>query len=53
MQTEYRRFVIIGTAEQQKALETLIEIRGLSREDLILILHTLALRNPSFDTLAK
>lgn len=53
MEPQYRRFVIKGTKAQQRDLEKLIEKKHLSREDLILILHTIAFRNPCFDTLMK
>lgn len=53
MEPQYRRFVIKGTKAQQKDLEKLIEKKHLSREDLILILHTIAFRDPGFDTLVK
>jgi hypothetical protein len=53
MQSEYRRFVITGSPEQQKALEELVSTKKLSREDITLILHTMAFRDPSFDTLSK
>lgn len=53
MEPQYRRFVIKGTDAQEKELEKLIEKKHLSREDLILILHTMAFRDPCFDTLAQ
>ena len=53
MQSEYRRFTITGSPEQQKALKELISTKELSREDITLILHTMSFLDPSFDTLPK
>lgn len=53
MESEYRRFILKGTPEQQMAAEKLIEAKNLTRDDLILILHTMAFRDPSFDTLVQ
>jgi hypothetical protein len=50
---EFRRFVLKGTNDQQENLKKLISEKELSREDLILILHTMAFRDPSYDTLSK
>lgn len=50
MESEFRRFIIKGTPEQQKALEMLIQTKGLTREDVTLILQTVAFRGQDFDT---
>jgi hypothetical protein len=53
MKPEYRRFILKGTRRQQKALMNLIKSKNLSRKELILILHTIAFRHPSSDTLMR
>lgn len=42
---EYRRFIVIGSEEQENKLEILVKKKRLSREDIILILQSLKL-NP-------
>ena len=44
----YRRFVFIGTPEQEDWLIALIRETGLTRDDLILILSTLKLNPAAF-----
>ena len=39
----YRRFIVKGGAEKEQAAFALMERKGLSREDLILLLETYAL----------
>lgn len=53
MDQEFRRFVLKGTPAQQADLKKLIRLKGLTREDITLILHTIAFRNQDSDTLAK
>ena len=48
---EYKRFRLRGAKEQKQAVEKLITEKHLSRDDLALILHTLAFRDPHFDIL--
>lgn len=45
MEHEWRRFVLIGTKRGEEKLKDLISRKGLSREDLKLILRTIKL-NP-------
>lgn len=45
-QRDYRRFIVIGSEEQEKKLDILAKKKGLSRADIILILQTLKL-NPA------
>ena len=47
--TIWRRFIPIGTKEEMDRLQRLIYEKNLSREDLLLILHTLKL-NPNIRT---
>ncbi len=49
MLSEFRRFVISGNPNQREALEELIQTKGLTREDVILILQTVAFRGQDFD----
>ena len=41
----FRRFIQIGTDEKMNRLSDLVESKGLSRDDLILILGTVKLMN--------
>ncbi len=45
MKLIYRRFIPIGTEEEMDKLESLVEEKNLSHEDLLLILRTIK-RNP-------
>lgn len=47
--SEYRRFIVIGSEEQEKKLGILAKKKGLSRTDIVLILQTLKL-NPAVDS---
>lgn len=44
----YRRFVLIGTPEQEDRLTALISNTGLTHDDLVLILSTLKLNPAAF-----
>lgn len=44
--SDYRRFIVIGSEEQEKNLDILVKKKGLLRADIILILQTLKL-NPA------
>ena len=44
----YRRFVLIGTPEQEDRLTTLVSSTGLTHDDLVLILSTLKLNPAAF-----
>lgn len=46
----YRRFIVKGGAEKEQAAFALMERKGLSREDLILLLETYAL-NESYTSM--
>lgn len=53
MEHEFRRFKISGTEEQRVALLKLLDEKQLTRDDLTLILHTMAFRDPCYDTLSQ
>lgn len=44
----FRRFIQIGTDEKMNRLSDLVESKGLSRDDLILILETIKLNHDIF-----
>lgn len=47
MENIWRRFKMIGTAENEKKLNQLVEDKKLTRDDLTLILNTISLNNIS------
>ena len=47
MEQVWRRFKIIGSLEDEKKLNLLMEDKKLTREDLTLILKTITLNNTS------
>lgn len=47
MENIWRRFKMIGTAENEKKLNRLVEDKKLTRDDLTLILNTISLNSIS------
>lgn len=47
MENIWRRFKIIGSSENEKKLDQLVEDKELTRDDLTLILSTISLNNIS------
>lgn len=47
MENIWRRFKIIGSSENEKKLNQLVEDKKLTRDDLTLILNTISLNNIS------
>lgn len=47
MENIWRRFKIIGSSENEKELNQLVEDKKLTRDDLTLILNTISLNNIS------
>lgn len=41
----FRRFILIGDKKKEKALLALVKQKGLTREDLMLILQTIQIRS--------
>lgn len=53
MENIWRRFKIIGSSENEKKLNQLVEDKKLTRDDLTLILNTISLNNISLNNISQ